>query len=57
MDPKVANQVRNTLKHWQTDPDLTSVREEKALAGLPEAERKLWQEFWGGVSKMIQTEK
>jgi tetratricopeptide (TPR) repeat protein len=46
--------VAKTLAHWQSDPDLASVRDEKALAQLPDAERKTWQQFWGEVNKIAQ---
>ena len=43
--------VRMALKHWQSDPDLGSVRAAKELARLPQAERKSWQQFWAEVAK------
>jgi hypothetical protein len=45
-------EVRNTLEHWQHDPDLAGLREEAALAKLPEAERKAWLQLWGEVHKL-----
>jgi serine/threonine protein kinase/tetratricopeptide (TPR) repeat protein len=37
------------LRYWQTDPRLATVREESALARLPEAERAAWRQFWAEV--------
>jgi serine/threonine-protein kinase len=34
------------LRHWQTDPDLASVREPAELATLPEGERPIWKQLW-----------
>ena len=46
--------VAKTLEHWKTDADLAGVREEKALAALPEAERAEWQSLWDDVAALIQ---
>jgi hypothetical protein len=46
--------VRQKLQHWQKDPDLASVRGKEALAKLPEAERQVWQQFWGEVETLRQ---
>ncbi len=41
-------EVAKALAHWRADPDLAGLRDEKALRGLPPAEREecraLWQE-------------
>jgi serine/threonine-protein kinase len=50
-DPKEAFFVEKKLQHWQTDPDLASVRDEKELAKLLKAERKEWQSFWAEVAQ------
>jgi serine/threonine protein kinase/Flp pilus assembly protein TadD len=42
--------VIKTLSGLQSDPQLASVRDEKALVALPEAERKQWQSFWREVA-------
>jgi tetratricopeptide (TPR) repeat protein len=52
--PKEQTQVRQTLQHWQKDPDLAGVRDEKALAKLPEEERKAWQKLWGEVETLLK---
>jgi tetratricopeptide (TPR) repeat protein len=56
-DPKQAIPVRYQLKLWQYDPDLTSVREEKELAKLTEAERKEWQALWAEVGELVNAGK
>jgi tetratricopeptide (TPR) repeat protein len=38
---------------WKTDPDLACVRAPEALAKLPEAERKEWQDFWVEVDTLL----
>jgi tetratricopeptide (TPR) repeat protein len=42
------------LRHWQKDPDLASVRNPKALAKLPEAERKEWEKLWAEVNAVLK---
>jgi serine/threonine protein kinase/tetratricopeptide (TPR) repeat protein len=37
------------LQHCQADPDFTGVRDQGALARLPERERQAWQQLWGDV--------
>jgi serine/threonine-protein kinase len=43
---------RASLLHWQTDPDLASVRDPDALAALPEPERAAWLAFWADVASL-----
>jgi hypothetical protein len=45
--------VEVALRHWQADADFASVRDRAALAGLPEAERWLWQKLWDDVAAML----
>jgi hypothetical protein len=47
-------EVRNEMLDWQEDPDLAAVRDEKALAALPEAERKEWAGLWADVDGLLQ---
>jgi serine/threonine-protein kinase len=42
-----------TLLHWQQDRDLASVRDEKALSGLPGPERAGWRELWVSVEASL----
>jgi hypothetical protein len=53
-DSKGLNQVQQVLEHWRSDPDLESVRSDKALAQLPELERKEWHQLWADVDKLLQ---
>jgi Tfp pilus assembly protein PilF len=53
-DPERRNEVRQKLQHWQKDADLVSVRDAKALAELPEAERAAWQQLWAEVETLRQ---
>ena len=49
---KTAVLVQKRLQYWQSDTDLSSVREVKALAKLPKAERQDWQLLWTDVAKL-----
>jgi tetratricopeptide (TPR) repeat protein len=53
-DAKTRAALRKDLEHWQQDADLASVRDEKALAQLPEAERTAWQQLWTDVERLMQ---
>src|SRR5262249_53116693 len=37
------------LQHCLKDPDFAGVREQQALAQLPESERQAWQQLWAGA--------
>jgi tetratricopeptide (TPR) repeat protein len=52
-NPKAAATVRRTLQQWQSDPDLAGVRDEQALAPLPQVERQSWQQFWFEVQGLL----
>jgi serine/threonine protein kinase/tetratricopeptide (TPR) repeat protein len=45
--------VTQVLRHWLSDPDFAGVRGSEALARLPEAERRAWQELWSGVDASV----
>jgi tetratricopeptide (TPR) repeat protein len=49
--------LTKVLSHWQTDPDLTSVRDFKALGQLPEAELQDWLTLWADVAQLLQKTK
>jgi tetratricopeptide (TPR) repeat protein/serine/threonine protein kinase len=51
--PTTNARARQTLQHWQRDPDLAGVREEKLLRALPEAEQQGWRQFWAEVSTLV----
>ena len=44
--------VYTTLKDWQADTDLTSVRDFYALAKLPQAQRDAWHALWKDVAAL-----
>ena len=41
------------LGHWLDDSDFAGVRGPKALAKLPEAERRPWQKLWEDVADTL----
>jgi eukaryotic-like serine/threonine-protein kinase len=41
--------IVQTLTHWRQDTELASVRDDHALAKLPEAERAAWRALWADV--------
>src|SRR5262249_23060941 len=45
--------IDEALKHWQQDSDLASIRDETALAKLPENERKAWKSLWANVDALL----
>jgi tetratricopeptide (TPR) repeat protein len=50
---KVRSTIAETMRHWLADTDFASVRGPAALARLPEAERRGWQELWSGVADTL----
>jgi serine/threonine-protein kinase len=44
--------VKDTMTHWQRDPDLGGVRDQAALDKLPEAERQEWRALWNEVAEL-----
>jgi tetratricopeptide (TPR) repeat protein len=46
--------VQRTLRHWQQDTDLASVRDKEALAKLPQAERDAWHKLWADVAALLE---
>jgi hypothetical protein len=44
--------VRN-MQHWRADPAIAGVRDEQALARLPEAERQQWQKLWNDAGDLL----
>jgi tetratricopeptide (TPR) repeat protein len=53
-DPKEHARIRPILQLWQQDRALADVREAKALAELPEAERVAWQKLWADRDDLSQ---
>jgi serine/threonine-protein kinase len=50
----VRHRVGKVLQHWQRNPALAGVRDEKGLVQLPEAERAAWQQFWAEVETLLK---
>jgi hypothetical protein len=46
--------ARSALRRWLIQPDLAPLRDEEALADLPEGERETWRAFWRNVRAAIQ---
>jgi tetratricopeptide (TPR) repeat protein len=44
--------VHRTLQRWQKDPALAGMREEAALAKLPETERTAYRQLWADVGAL-----
>jgi hypothetical protein len=42
------------MRSWQSDSNLTSVRDNEALTKLPEDERKNWTELWDDVAALLK---
>jgi serine/threonine-protein kinase len=51
-NPMTKAAVRQRMEHWQQDPDLASVRDEAALARLPDDERADWRRLWDDVEAL-----
>jgi serine/threonine-protein kinase len=46
-------QVRQWMRHWQTEGDLDSVRANDALARHPEGDRQQWERLWADVDALL----
>jgi tetratricopeptide (TPR) repeat protein len=46
--------VQKALVHWETDPDLTSIRDAADLAKLPADERKAFTQLWASVAALLK---
>jgi serine/threonine-protein kinase len=44
--------VYDRLQHWQTSPDLASLRDDKKIAELPATEQKDWRRLWDEVQTL-----
>jgi len=51
-NPLLAIRIIDDLQHWQKDPDLAEVRDDKELAKLAEEERAAWQKLWTEVAAL-----
>jgi hypothetical protein len=46
--------MHQSLRHWQEDTDLASVRDAAALGKLPESERIEWKKLWADVADLLK---
>ena len=46
--------IVKTLRHWQKDADLTSIRDAAALAKLPPDEQKAFAQLWADVAALLK---
>jgi serine/threonine-protein kinase len=53
-NPQARAFVQRTLTHWQADTDLAGLRDQAALAQLPEAERQACQQLWADVADLLK---
>src|SRR5262249_32584645 len=53
--PQARPAIVKTLRHWQKDADVASLRDEEALARLPEEERKAFARLWADVAALLKT--
>jgi tetratricopeptide (TPR) repeat protein len=47
-------QAESYLAHWQSDPDFTGVRADKAVAALPESDQAAWGKLWADVDQLLK---
>ena len=50
-NPFLALRIQDDMNHWQRDPDLAGLRDEKELAKLAQ-ERAAWQKLWTEVAAL-----
>jgi hypothetical protein len=53
-DPAAREAGQRTLRLWQQDADLSSVRTCEALDQLADAERADWRQFWADVEQLLR---
>ncbi len=52
--PADRSEALATVKHWQQDGDLFSIRDEVALAKLPPEESEAFTQLWADVAKLLK---
>jgi hypothetical protein len=52
--PQDRDKAQQTLRHWQRDTDLASLRDAQQLKRLPEAERARCRKLWDEVSALLK---
>src|SRR5262249_37978173 len=51
--PRARAEAESSLRDWQRNADLAGLRDEGALAELPEAERETWRKLWADVEGLL----
>ena len=51
-DAQSRDAIGQTMLHWQTDEDFAGVRDNAALARLPESEQQAWRKLWSDVESL-----
>ncbi len=51
--PEMKDKIAATLQHWKSDADLASIREERELAHLTDAERSACKRLWSDVDQAL----
>jgi hypothetical protein len=51
--PQSRQVVAQTLHHWKADPDLAGIRDEAALAKLPQDEQQAFRALWAEVDALL----
>jgi hypothetical protein len=52
-DAKEHARIRQTLLHWQQDPDLAGIRDPDAVARLPLDEQEACKKLWADVAALL----
>jgi tetratricopeptide (TPR) repeat protein len=52
-EPEARRSIAAAMQHWKKDSDLAGIRDDEALARLPDAERKEWQALWADVDSRL----
>jgi serine/threonine protein kinase/Tfp pilus assembly protein PilF len=56
-NPASKDGLAKTLRHWQSDNDLASVRDQNLLAKLTSREQASWRRFWADVNALLERTK
>jgi hypothetical protein len=54
VEPATKGMVAKALADWREDADLAAIRDARAWAKLPEAERKRWQSLWADIDTLLK---
>jgi hypothetical protein len=51
--PQARTAAQGALRYWQKGPDLAGLRDQDALAQLPEAEQVACRKLWADVKALL----